>query len=112
MTGSRRSARIKAKEASKRSEATDASDEKYQLLLCCCVVVLLCCCVVVLCCVVVVLLCCVVVVVCTPYVVLCVVCVRHLIVIVCVFMFALMLYASCAHFDQNTVCSRYMLHER
>ncbi|GKT30519.1 hypothetical protein ADUPG1_001544, partial [Aduncisulcus paluster] len=28
MTGSRRSARIKAKEASKRSEATDASDEK------------------------------------------------------------------------------------
>ncbi|GKT36719.1 hypothetical protein ADUPG1_003214, partial [Aduncisulcus paluster] len=71
-----------------------------------CVVVLLCCCVVVLCCVVVVLLCCVVVVVCTPYVVLCVVCVRHLIVIVCVFMFASMLYASCAHFDQNTVCSR------
>ncbi|GKT13279.1 hypothetical protein ADUPG1_010240 [Aduncisulcus paluster] len=66
------------------------------LLLCCCcvVVLLLCCC------------CCVVVVVCTPYVVLCVVCVRHLIVIVCVFMFALMLYASCAHFDQNTVCSR------
>ncbi|GKT30552.1 hypothetical protein ADUPG1_001559, partial [Aduncisulcus paluster] len=28
MTGSRRSARIKAKEASKRSEATDASAEK------------------------------------------------------------------------------------